>query len=143
MYEQYSRQSVPSAEYRALLGSAICVFNSNNAFIIENILRTDNNGEYSWYGLIDNTSGQLKAPIAKTITAISNQEIADLFASLVKKRNRIIHSFAGTDENGETMLFTKDRENRQFVVSEQYLLMFIKDNEQLSQMLYDFRSANT
>lgn len=39
MYENYTRQSLPDADYRALLGSAISVFNSNNAFIIENILR--------------------------------------------------------------------------------------------------------
>ena len=35
MYENYTRQSLPSKEYRELLGSAICVFNSNNSFIIE------------------------------------------------------------------------------------------------------------
>lgn len=38
MYEHYSRQCLPSKKYRELLGSAVCVFNSNNSFIIENIL---------------------------------------------------------------------------------------------------------
>ena len=33
MYENYTRQSLPTKEYRELLGSAICVFNSNNSFI--------------------------------------------------------------------------------------------------------------
>jgi len=42
MYEEYSKQALPSKKYRELLGSALCVFNSNNAFIIENILRVDN-----------------------------------------------------------------------------------------------------
>ena len=37
MYEPYTRQSLPSKEYRELLGSALCVFSSNNGFIIENI----------------------------------------------------------------------------------------------------------
>ena len=34
MYEDYTRQALPSKYYRELLGSAMCVFNSNNAFII-------------------------------------------------------------------------------------------------------------
>ena len=37
MYENYTRQALPPKEYRELLGSAIFVFNSNNAFILENI----------------------------------------------------------------------------------------------------------
>ena len=49
MYEDYTRQSLPSKEYRELLGSALCVFNSNNAFIIENILREDGGANYNWY----------------------------------------------------------------------------------------------
>ena len=40
-------------KYRELLGSALCVFNSNNSFIIENILRSDDCGEYNWYKLMD------------------------------------------------------------------------------------------
>ena len=40
MYEEYTRQSLPSKIYRELLGSAMCVFNSNNCFVIENILNT-------------------------------------------------------------------------------------------------------
>ncbi len=62
MYEDYSRQALPSKRYRELLGSAICVFNSNNQFIIENILRIDN-VSYNWYELIDKNSGELQEPI--------------------------------------------------------------------------------
>lgn len=40
MYENYTRQALPSKTYRELLGTALCVFNSNNAFIIENVLNT-------------------------------------------------------------------------------------------------------
>ena len=47
MYEDYTRQSLPSKEYRELLGSALCVFNSKNAFIIENILREDVGANYN------------------------------------------------------------------------------------------------
>ena len=55
MYESYTRQSLPSKEYRELLGTAICVFNSNNAFIIENVLRY--NTDSTWYEFMNKTSG--------------------------------------------------------------------------------------
>jgi hypothetical protein len=51
MYEAYTRQSLPSKKYRELLGSALCVFNSNNSFMIENIIRIDSAND--WYELID------------------------------------------------------------------------------------------
>lgn len=51
MSENYTRQALPSRSYRELLGSAVCVFNSNNQFI-ENILLN-----YNWYELIEMTSG--------------------------------------------------------------------------------------
>ena len=54
MYESYTRQSLPSKEYRELLGTAICVFNSNNAFIIENVLRY--NTDSTWYEFMNKTS---------------------------------------------------------------------------------------
>ncbi|GMQ72758.1 hypothetical protein TEHSL10_03900 [Tetragenococcus halophilus] len=41
MYESYCRMTMPSKEYREFLGTVICAFNSNNAFIIENVLRND------------------------------------------------------------------------------------------------------
>lgn len=34
MYENDSKQSLPAKEYRELLGSALCVFSSNNGFRI-------------------------------------------------------------------------------------------------------------
>ena len=33
MYEGYSRQALPQKKYRELLGSSLCVFNSNNQFV--------------------------------------------------------------------------------------------------------------
>ena len=60
MYEDYTRQSLPTRQSRELLGSAIYVFNSNNAFLIENTLRCDDIGKYDWYDLIDLESGELK-----------------------------------------------------------------------------------
>lgn len=137
MYEDYSRQSLPSRKYRELLGSSICVFNSNNQFIIENILKTDIEN-YDWYKLIDKTSGQLTKPIEETITKKSNDEIDLIFTSLVLKRNRIIHSLQITFEN-ELILSTKDKNHKQYIITEEYLLTFIKENEVLSSKLHKFR----
>jgi|SRR5690606_12201862 len=137
MYEQYSRQVLPSKYYRELLGSAISVFNSNNQFVIENILRIDNLN-FNWYDLIDKTSGQLNDPIKNTITENSNDEIAVIFKNLVDKRNRIIHSFQITHQEKQ-ILATKDRNQNQFIITEEYLLDFIKENELLSSKLHELR----
>ena len=137
MYENYTRQALPSKQYRELLGSALCVFNSNNQFIIENILRINNN-EFNWHDLIDKTSGQLSTPIQKTITEKSDEEISDLFTQLTMKRNRIVHSFQITFED-EQILSTKDRQHNQFHITIEYLLQFIKENEVLCDKLYKLR----
>ena len=137
MYEEYSRQALPSKRYRELLGSAICVFNSNNAFIIENILRIDNS-KYNWYELIDKTSGQLSESIRQTITENSDTKIIGLFSLIIVKRNRIIHSFQIT-ENNDQILSTKTKNHEQFTITEAYLIEFIKGNENLSSMLHSFR----
>jgi|AKZA01.1.fsa_nt_gi hypothetical protein len=140
---EYTRQSLPKAEYRALLGSALCVFNANNSFIIENILSHDIKGDNSWHKLMDKSSGRLADPIQETITRVSNDEIAKLFQELIAKRNRIIHSFQITfSNNGEDiqMLATKDRSGKQFHITEEYLLRFIKDNEKLCLLLDSLRN---
>lgn len=137
MYEEYSKQALPSKQYREFLGSAICVFNSNNQFIIENILSVDNSN-YNWYELIDKTSGELLTPIKETITKNSNTKIAKLFSDLISKRNRIVHSFQITKDN-EQILSTKDKKNEQFNITEEYLLDFIRQNETLSSLLHKFR----
>ena len=139
MYEKYTRQSLPAKEYRELLGTAICVFNSNNSFIIENVLREDGGRNYNWYDLIDKTSGQLKAAINDTITTKAGSEIAQIFSDLVDKRNRIIHSFQITNDDKKQILATKDKQHNQFVITKEYLLDFIKANEVLRDKLYTFR----
>lgn len=141
MCESYTRQALPSKKYRELLGSAVCVFNSNNAFVIENILHT-NNTDYDWYSLTDNLSGSLIASVKATITKKAGKEIEDLFSELVEMRNRIIHSFQVTYE-GEQVLATKtkvNKGNKQFIITEEYLLDFIKKNERLSDLLNDYRN---
>ena len=137
MYESYTRQALPSQKYRELLGSAICVFNSNNQFVIENILRLDN-ATYNWYDLIDKTSSELSEPIKETITKSSDTKITILFGDLISRRNRIIHSFQVT-ENNQQILRTKDKKHNQFTITENYLLDFIRDNERLSSLLHEHR----
>ena len=140
MYEKYSRQALPEKEYRELLGSALCVFNSNNAFVIENIIREDMNNKYNWYELIDLESGKLKNPIKETISKkLNSAVIADLFDEVVTMRNRIVHSFQITDKDGEQKLATKDRKGIQFIITSDYLMEFININEKLSTELHKFR----
>ncbi|MGI6743588.1 MAG: selenium binding protein [Eubacteriales bacterium] len=142
MYENYTRQSLPAKRYREILGSAICVFNSNNAFLIENILRYDDTGKYDWWHLIDLESGKLKGSIYHVISSRYGDEIEKLFINIVNMRNRIIHSFPITDENGECILATKEKikdGNHQFRITEDYLLNFIELNQQLSDKLHKLR----
>ena len=139
MYEEYSKQTLPSKKYRELLGSALCVFNSNNSFIIENILRVDNE-HYNWFDLIDKTSGNLLPVIVETIISVTqNNKISMLFNELVNTRNRIVHSFQITDEYGNQLLATKEKNGNQYRITEEILFEFIKKNEILSSELHKFR----
>lgn len=141
MYEFYTRQSLPTKKYRELLGSALFVFSSNNSFIIENIIKTDPSN--NWYELVDKESGRLKDFISKTISKKSkDNKIENLFLEIVRIRNRIIHGFSITSENGEQILATKTRikdGNNQYHITEEYLLDFIKKNEELSDILHKYR----
>ncbi len=136
MYEKYSKQALPTKKYRELLGSALCVFNANNSFIIENILHIDKE-KYNWYNLIDKTSGSLKN-IVKNAIKKYDSDICLLFEDLIEKRNRIVHSFQITYHN-EQILATKDKENKQYIISEEFLLSFIRDNEMLCDRLYKLK----
>ncbi|AUD91144.1 hypothetical protein L1J49_05545 [Bifidobacterium breve] len=144
MYEPYTRQSLPDKEYRELLGSAICVFNSNVAFVIENILNADDADNFNWYDLIDLSAGDLSSPIKQTITKKAGSKIGSLFNTVVQQRNRILHSFQITETvSCKQILCTKDKRNHQFLITEDYLLRFIADNQKLSELLYAFRKQMT
>ncbi|MEN1968534.1 selenium binding protein [Lentibacillus sp. N15] len=138
MNEEYSRQSLPSRKYRELLGSAICVFNSNNSFVIENILRNDEGNDYNWHELIDYPSGELSQPIKETISRLSGRKIASCFSEIVNMRNRIVHSFQITIDD-EQILATKQRNGKQFRITEDYLYDFVQKNDELSMLLHEFR----
>ncbi len=138
MYEEYTRQALPDKQYRELLGSALCVFNSNNSFIIETVLR--NRNIYSWYSLIDFESGKLKNVVRDAISKKYGDEIEKLFSDIIEQRNRIVHSFQITNKQGKQALATKVyKKCEQFEITEDYLLNFIKLNEKLSDILHDFR----
>ena len=99
---------------------------------------------YNWYELIDKESGKLNKVIVATIVLNGGQAIADLFSDLVERRNRIIHSFQITNNDGEQILATKTKVkdgNKQFIITKEYLMQFIKDNEKLSSLLYDYRKS--
>ena len=135
---QYSRQSLPSKQYRLLLGTALSVFSSNNGFIIENILNTDSS--YSWYELIDKESGKLIKAIEDTITTNYDVKIANQFGEIVEMRNRIIHGFRITSPDGEQVIATKVKSSgEQFIITKEYLIDFIKKNDELSNMLHTYR----
>ena len=139
MYEEYTRQALPSRDYRLLLGTALCVFNANNAFIIENLLRNDNTVD--WYELIDKTSGALKKYMEKTLS-LNDGRISELFSQIVCMRDRIVHSYQITNQNNEQSLATKTKikdGNEQFEITKEYLMDFIKKNEKLSTLLHEYR----
>lgn len=135
-----TRQSLPPEDHLALLGACLCAFNSNNAFIIENILGSD---EYnlSWYDLVDLEAGRLRPHVENIITKKSGSvSIANLFNEVVSMRNRIIHSFQITVDDGMQMLATKVKKtHEQFLITEDYLVSFLKKNEQLCDLLHEYR----
>lgn len=142
MYEEYTHQSLPSKRYRELLGSSICVFNSNNAFMIETILRLDTANDSDWYHLVDLEAGRLRQTMHEVILSKCGEEIEKLFIEIIERRNRIIHSYRITNAVGEQVLATKEKVkkgNRQFEITEEYLLDFIKLNDKLSGLLHNLR----
>lgn len=138
MYESYTHQSLPSKYYRELLGTALCVFNSNNNFVIENFL--NDSVKYNWYDLIDKESGNIVQIVKTQFMRRGAEEIWKSFFEIVEKRNRIIHSFRITNTDGEQILATKDKKTQeQFNITEKYLINFIEKNDELSNELHEFR----
>lgn len=142
MYENYARQSLPERDYRELLGTALCVFNANNQFIIENILKISGD-QHNWWELMDKTSGSiLHKVMIEQYGDIVPENIIELFNILVKKRDRIVHSFQTTYsmDTEEQILATKDpKTDEQFIITREYMMDFIKENDKLNDMLYKLR----
>ncbi|WP_270638500.1 selenium binding protein [Limosilactobacillus mucosae] len=142
MYENYTRQSLPERDYRELLGTALCVFNANNQFIIENILKISGD-QHNWWELMDKTSGSiLHKVMIEQYGDIVPENIIELFNILVEKRDRIVHSFQTTYsmDTEEQILATKDpKTDEQFIITREYMMDFIKENDKLNDMLYKLR----
>lgn len=142
MYENYTRQSLPERDYRELLGTALCVFNANNQFIIENIIKISGD-QHNWWELMDKTSGSiLHKVMIEQYGDIVPENIIELFNILVKKRDRIVHSFQTTYsmDTEEQILATKDpKTDEQFIITREYMMDFIKENDKLNDMLYKLR----
>lgn len=149
MRSKYSNQPVSDPEYMTLLGTALYVFNANNAFIIENMLNVSDFQD--WWHLVDQQSGNIESMIHGRHYSLAfneHDEIPHLFHDLVLRRNRIIHSFPVTshkesDDPDGQILRTKEKieaGNNQFTITKDFLLKFIKDNDKLSQLLNDLRN---
>lgn len=142
MYENYTRQSLPERDYRELLGTALCVFNANNQFIIENILKISGD-QHNWWELMDKTSGSiLHKVMIEQYGDIVSENIIELFNILVEKRDRIVHSFQMTYsmDTKEQILATKDpKTDEQFIITREYMMNFIKENDKLNEMLHELR----
>lgn len=140
--KKYTRIALPEDDYITLLGIALYVFNSNNSFIIENILHVKKD-EADWYELIDDEKGKVINTLKEILT--DSHEIYKLFKSIKEKRNRIVHSFPITEKNtGRQRLQTKSKirkGNEQELISEEYLIEFIQENELLNNLLYQFRDS--
>lgn len=139
-----TKQSMPTENYRLLLGTALCAFNSNIGFIIENILRLSDDEKLSWSKLLEKSYKVLEGIVSKTIDNNSETDISKLFKDICDMRNRIIHSFRITDKDGAQILRTKTKKDNngheeQYNITEKYLEDFIELNGTLSSLLHELR----
>ena len=136
-----TRISLPSKEYCYHLGVAQCVFTSNVGLVIENILKLPNDS--NWYELIDKEASTINEEVDKNISKVSGPEIHDKFKKVISMRNRIIHGFRCTDNKGRQILGTKEKGSGvQFYVDEKYLLDFIDLNNELHDILDEYRNSH-
>lgn len=136
-----TRFALPEEDYLTLLGEVIYVFNSNAAFLVENLLHA---GAPDWYALIDMTSGQLHKDAKKWLVDEEDERVLELFGELGFERNRIIHSFPVTYEGRQelrtkTKATERDNPNCQYQVDCKLLRSFIDRNQELSDELYKCR----
>lgn len=147
MKNPYTIQALPNKEYLELVGTAMYSFDSNNAFIIENLLYISD--YHDWWELIDQESGSIQSIMEskkyRHAFQKNDQYIIELFHDLTIKRNRIVHSFPVTsykdsDDPSGQILYTKEKDSdKQFPITKEYLIDFIRDNSKLSQLLYNLR----
>lgn len=75
--------------------------------------------------MIEYISGQLKPTAEKILSEkIGNDDIFNLFSDLINRRNRIVHSYQITAEDGPQILATKEKifdGNKRFMITEKYI----------------------
>lgn len=141
MNESYCRQSLPKRKSRELVGTAICVINQNNSLIIEIYMKANNIKQNEWYHFMKCTSGELKKEVKWFFEKDEEgKEIIQEFEKLVDMRNRIVHCFQYTG-NEEQKLRTVTRDKKQYDIDDDYLLNFIKLNNELNEKLSNYRKA--
>ena len=136
-----TRQSISDDEFMYLLGVCQWVFNSNCSFIIEMIDKEHhNNSKEPWHTLIDLTAGNL-LNYKNKIISILGDEIYDLFDELIDKRNTIIHSIPTGEKVDDYVIpiYINSSKNKYVRIDKNFLMNFIKKNEQLSDKIYNFR----
>lgn len=136
-----TRQSTSDDEFLNLLGTSQWVFNSNCSFIIEMIDKEHhNNSSESWHKLIELTSGNL-LKYKNLIITILGKDIYNLFDKLVDDRNSIIHSIPTGEkvDNYTIPIYRNNTKNKYVRIDKNFLMNFIKENEQLSDKIYEFR----
>lgn len=140
--EILTKQSITDEEFLYLLGVCQWVFNSNCSFIIEMIDKEHhNNSNESWAKLIEMTAGRLK-DYKLYIETILGKQIYNMFSELVDERNCIIHSFPTGEKVDDYYIpvYRNDSKKIYVKVDKEYLIKFIKKNEELSTTLHKFRT---
>jgi hypothetical protein len=133
---------MPDGDLVKLIGISTIAFNSNLQFLIKNYLTKSENSDDDWWTLTDIEAGQIRRRTKDFLIENGFDEIDAVFNDLVNKRNRIIHSFSVTCQDGTQGLNTLDRKtHNQFQIDEQYLHEFIVDNQGFSDLLYKMRDG--
>lgn len=139
MRKYRTRIPAPDEAYTELLGSASYVYNYNYKFIIDNIIYSKS-PDKNWYEL--NSRNSKKNSISKELLKIVgidiNNPIYNNFYNLRLMRDRITHSLPCTSKDGVQILNTLNSNKEQYYISNDLLIDFIKKNEELTDLLYEF-----
>lgn len=136
-----TRQSTSDDEFLNLLGVCQWVFNSNCGFIIEMIDKEHHsNSDEPWIRLIELTAGNL-LNYKNKIETILGAEIYSLFSELVNDRNYIIHSIPTGKKIDDYVIpiYRNDTKGKYVEISKDFMLNFIKRNEELCTLIHKCR----
>lgn len=146
---------LPKLDYTALVGASVYYFDRCQSFIVELLVHQPTIG-LEWRNLTDKTAGQLCPIVEKHLDDKSyiDPKLHDVFSDLSEQRDRIVHGYPVTDtETGEQRLHTKNKEKtkneqdwekpdagKQYPITHEYMLDFIKQVADLTYRLDDVRA---